>query len=349
MANEPMTVQDVAGLLGARLEGDGRGTIADVASLAEAEADQITFAADARRAARLVDSRAGAAIVMEIPRNRPPDMALLVVDDVDAAVARLLDHLGGERIRPAAGVHPAAVIDPEARIASGASIGPGAVVGAGASIGPGSAVGANVSVGPGTRVGADCVLAEGVVVAAGCVLGDRVQIGPNAVIGADGFGYYARDGVHHKFRHIGNVVIEDDVEIGACSCVDRAKFGSTRIGAGTKIDNLVQVAHNVQVGRGCLLCGQAGIAGSAKLGDYVVAGGHAGIRDGITVGAGVQCAAFAAVAADVPDGQVVVGIPAAPARDLYRFFQARTKLPELLKRVKTLEARLASLGASEDH
>ncbi|MGB2822949.1 MAG: UDP-3-O-(3-hydroxymyristoyl)glucosamine N-acyltransferase, partial [Phycisphaerae bacterium] len=180
-------------------------------------------------------------------------------------------------------------------------------------------------------------------------IGSRVRIGPNSVIGYDGFGYRTIDGVHHRIPHIGNVVIEDDVEIGACTCVDRAKFGSTRIGAGAKIDNLVMVAHNCQIGPGSILVGQAGIAGSVRLGRYVVLGGHSGLRDNITVGDGAQVAAYSGVSGDVPAGGKVAGTPARPAKEALRIFQCWPRLPELLKRVKKLESRIEALGCSEDH
>ena len=204
-------------------------------------------------------------------------------------------------------------------------------------------------VGAGATLGRDVVLLEGAVVRYGCVLGDRVRIGSNSVIGYDGFGYYHLDGVHHKIPHAGNVVIEDDVEIGACSCVDRAKFGSTRICAGAKIDNLVQIAHNVHIGPGCLLAGHSGVAGSTKLGAYVVMGGHSGVRDNVSVGSGVRIAACSGVAADVPDGEAMAGTPALPAREEMRIMKAGKKLPDLLKRVKDLEARLKAIESSKDH
>ncbi|MHC4982910.1 MAG: UDP-3-O-(3-hydroxymyristoyl)glucosamine N-acyltransferase [Planctomycetota bacterium] len=342
-----MTAREVADLVGGAVEGDESVEISAVASIEAAGGGDLTFAADAKHVAMLAASKAGAAIVGRDLGKAP--MTLIRVQDVQAAVAKVLGSLAEPEELPAVGVHPSAVVAADAAVAQDAAVGPGVFIGGGAKVGPRCAVCANAVVGARAVVGEETVLAEGVVVRADCVIGQRVRIGPNSVIGSDGFGYYLVDGVHHKIPHAGNVVIEDDVEIGACSCVDRAKFGSTRVGAGTKIDNLVQVAHNVQIGKGCFLVGQSGIAGSAKLGDYVVAGGHAGIRDNITVGDKVQCAAFAAVASDVPDGQIVAGIPAGPAKQQFRIVKASAKVPELLKRVRELEARVKRLESSKDH
>jgi UDP-3-O-[3-hydroxymyristoyl] glucosamine N-acyltransferase len=164
------------------------------------------------------------------------------------------------------------------------------------------------------------------------------------VIGYEGFGYYQADGVHHRIEHIGNVVIEDDVDLGACTCVDRAKFGSTRVGRGSKIDNLVQIAHNARIGEGCILVGQSAVAGSARLGRYVVLGGTSGIRDNVSIGDGTQVASRSSVANDVDAGQVVGGTPARPMAEMRRVFPAMMKLPDLLKRVKALEKKMDELG-----
>jgi len=347
MTSENLTVRRIAELVGGTVEGDGSRTIRMVASIEQAGPEEITFAVDERHAAALASSQAGAAIVGKGALSAP--MSLVRVDNVWAAVTKLLAHLAGEAYLPAAGVHPSATVAGDAQLGFRVAIGPGCVIGAKARIGQGSVLCANVTVGAGAVIGQDCLLAEGAVVRAGCVLGDRVRIGPNSVIGSEGFGYYFAEGAHRRIPHIGNVVIEDDVEIGACSCVDRAKFGSTRIGAGTKIDNLVQIAHNVQIGRNCILAGQAGLAGSVKLGNGVTVMGHAGIRDHVAIGDGAQCAAFSAIAADVPDGQAVAGIPAQPAREALRIVQAWNRLPELIKTVRTLEARLKALESAKDH
>ncbi|HAU37068.1 MAG TPA: UDP-3-O-(3-hydroxymyristoyl)glucosamine N-acyltransferase [Phycisphaerales bacterium] len=346
--NKPtLTVRRVADWLGATVEGDETAEIRALASLETAGPGELTFAADARREAHLADCRASAVIVgPDAPASKA---TLLRVPDVQKAVATVLSRLACPEDLPAPGVHPLATVADDAQVAADARIGPGVRVGPRAKIGAGTALCANVSVGADVEIGPGCVLREGVAVLAGCRIGARVRIGPNSAIGYDGFGYFFSGGVHHKIPHIGNVVIEDDVEIGACSCVDRAKFGSTRIGAGTKIDNLVQVAHNVQVGRGCILVGQAGIAGSARLGDFVVIGGNAGIRDNVSLGTGAQVAAYSAVASDVPDGQTVAGTPAGPAKEKMRVLMAGEKLPELIKRVKHLEAKVQALESSKDN
>ncbi|NQU74979.1 MAG: UDP-3-O-(3-hydroxymyristoyl)glucosamine N-acyltransferase, partial [Planctomycetes bacterium] len=251
---------------------------------------------------------------------------------------------------PPEGVHPSAVVDATALLGSGVAVGPHAVVGAGATLGDNVVVCANVYVGADAVIGDGSVLMPGVVVSRRCRIGRRCRLHANAVIGADGFGYYFRDGAYHKIPHIGTVEIGDDVEIGACSCVDRAKFGATRIGDGTKIDNLVQIAHNVQIGKGVILAGLVGVAGSSKLGDYVVLGGHAGIRDNITVGDEVRVAAYSAVLQDVPPGQTIGGIPAFDERQCVRVYHLQQKLPELKKQLEQLQARVNGLeNATKDH
>ena len=347
MSEKTLTVQEIAELLGVEVCGPGDGRITSVAALDQAGPEDLTFAVDTRYASRLVTSQAGAAVVSELLSDAP--MPLLVVDNVEQAVARVLGALAIACSGGPAGVDASARVSDQAQLADDVAVGPGATIGPGAKIASGVVIGANVCIAADVTIGPDSTLQHGAVVLDRCVIGSRVTVGPNSVIGADGFGYYTDRGVHHKIPHIGNVIIEDDVEIGACSCVDRAKFGSTIIGAGTKIDNLVQVAHNVQVGKGCFLCAQVGIAGSAKLGDYVAAGGHAGVRDNVTIGDQVQCSAFAAIASDVPDGAVIAGIPAHDAKQTFRELRALARLPELIKKVRAIETRLESLVQTEDN
>jgi UDP-3-O-[3-hydroxymyristoyl] glucosamine N-acyltransferase len=347
MSAGSLTIRELAELVGARLEGDGAALIEGVGSLDDATPRQVTFVSDQRNEPLLAACKAGAAIVGDsVAACATP---LLRVKNVQEALAKALAHFSSGDDLPPVGVHPSATIAQHATIGPDVAIGPGVSVGALANVGRGSVLCANVSLGAGVSLGDNTVLFEGVVVRWGCQLGRNVRVGPNSVIGYDGFGYYQSGGSHHRVPHIGGVVIEDDVELGACTCIDRAKFGMTRVGAGTKIDNMVQIAHNVQVGRHCLMAAQVGIAGSTRLGQYVVLGGGAGVKDNITLGNGVQGAAYCAIPQDVPDGQAVAGVPAKPARQQLREWQAMSRLPDMLKKVRELEKRLEAIESAKDH
>jgi len=274
---------------------------------------------------------------------------LLRVENVEAAVAALLGLMGENEHLPPAGVHPSAIVAEDARLGAGAAVGAGAVIGAGAAIGERVKICANAVIGPGAAVGDDTAVLAGTVVEARCTIGRRCRIGPNAVIGASGFGYYFDGQAHRRVPHAGTVEIGDDVDIAAGSCVDRAKFGATRIGDGTKIDNLVQIAHNVQVGRGCLLAALVGVGGSAVIKDFAMMGGHTGVRDNVTVGAGARVAAYAAIARDVPDGAALVGVPAIDARQFWRNYQNINRISDILARLRELERTLNEREPPEDH
>ena len=342
-----MTVRAIADVVGGVVEGGPDVPITGVAAIDVAGPGDVTFAIDARRVAALAKCGAGAAIVGR--DASPAEMPLIRVTDVNTAVAALLAHLAPAEDLPPVGVHPRACIAEDAQLGPDVAVGPGVTVGPRVKIGPRSVLCANVSVCADVVLGEETVLFDGAVVRHGCLVGNRVRIGPNSVIGFEGFGYYHADGVHHRIPHVGAVIIADDVDIGACTCVDRGKFEPTRIGAGTKLDNLVQIGHSVQVGRHCLMAGQVGVAGSTRLGDGVVIGGSAGLRDNIVLGDGVQCAAFSAVAGNVLPGQAVAGAPAVPARDAYRMMMAQARLPGLIKRVRSLESRLKALESSKDN
>jgi UDP-3-O-[3-hydroxymyristoyl] glucosamine N-acyltransferase len=346
MFDPPKTLRQIAEIIGASLDGDDSLTVESIASLDEAAAGQLTFASNEKHAARLSECQAVAAIVYA---DAPPvgQLPLLRVADVAAALRKLLADLAGPEDLPDVGVHPSAVIADSAVIAADAAVGANVTIGLQAKVGAGSAICAGANIGADVVIGDGCMLAEGVVVRYRCVIGNRVRIGSNSVIGYDGYGYDFAGGVHHKVPHAGNVVVEDDVEFGACTCVDRAKWGSTRIGAGSKIDNLVQIAHNVQVSPGCILAAQAGVAGSTKLGRFVVLGGQVGVRDNIEIGDGTEVGACCCVAQTVKPGQTLLGIPAIDARTYLREVKARGKLPELLKRVKTLEHRIEQIEAAK--
>jgi UDP-3-O-[3-hydroxymyristoyl] glucosamine N-acyltransferase len=334
-----MTTGELARALGAHLLGPGDVRVERLDALDLAGPGSLAFIRSHRYARRWRESRASAALISRTialadlipdfdPSNPVSERPLLVVQDADVAAVRAAELLTPAPEPPAPGVHPAASIDPSARVDPAAHVGPMCTVLAGASIGPRAVLVAQVHVGRGATVGEASVLHPGVRVLDGCVVGRRCILHAGVSIGADGFGFRPapEGGGLLKIPHTGNVVIEDDVEIGANSCVDRARFGSTVVGAGTKIDNLVQVGHNCRIGRCCILCGHVALAGSVTLGDGVVLGGKAGVADNVEVGAGARIAAQAGVTGDVPPGAVYMGSPAGPATEWRRTYAILRRL-----------------------
>ena len=342
MFEYPKTVGQIAEIISAEVVGDESLSVTALASLDTAGRTELTFASDEKRVQKLRNCKA-AAVIVPAKATVNSDKCLLKVPDVGLAMNKLLLAMNGHEDVPAVGIHPTAVVDPSANVSPNAAVGPFVRIAADAKIGAGTSLCAGVKVGRGVTIGNHCMLSEGVVIRYGCLIGDGVRIGPNSVVGYDGFGYHFAGGIHHKVPHAGNVVIEDDVELGACVCVDRAKWGATRIGCGAKIDNLVQIAHNVQVGPGCILVSQVGVAGSTELGQYVVLGGQVGLRDNIKIGTGTEIGACSCVANDVEPGQKLLGVPAKDARTKVREIMAISKLPDLLKRVKQLEGQISKL------
>jgi UDP-3-O-[3-hydroxymyristoyl] glucosamine N-acyltransferase len=333
------TTGQLATLLGARLIGDATLEIRGMESVDLAGPGHLTFIRQAKFAHDWKTGKATAVLVgSSIPLDRVlvdaatsdagPGRAVLIVPDVDLAMIAVLKAFMPPHAPAALGVHPKAYVAPSARVHPTASIGPGCAIGPEASVGEGSVLVANVCLGHGASVGASCVLHPGVTVYDRCVVGDRCTLHACVTIGADGFGYHpSPDGKGLlKIPHVGNAVIEHDVEIGANSCVDRAKLGTTLVGAGTKIDNLVQIGHNCRVGRCCILCGQSGLAGSVTLGDGVVLGGRVAVSDGVSIGAGAKIGGMSGVASDVPPGQIYMGTPAGPATEWRRTYAALRRL-----------------------
>lgn len=242
------------------------------------------------------------------------------------------------------GVHASAVIDPEAELGEGVAIGAGTVVAAGVRVGARSVLGAGVYLGPGVSLGTDCRIETRVTVHRGSSLGDRTVVHSGTVIGADGFGYVWDGSAHRKVPQLGRVIIESDVEIGANCCVDRATLGETRIRRGAKIDNLVQIAHNTDIGEHAILVAQAGVAGSSRVGAGAVIAGQVAISDHVTVGAGARVGGQSGVTKDIPAGSAVFGTPARPLADTLRELAALAKLPATLKRLRQQEQQIADLS-----
>lgn len=341
-----LTVSQLAQSLGAELVGSGAETITSVGPLQTADSHTVTFVTDKKRLADVKTSKAGAVIVGG--RVDDCDKPQIVVKNVNAALIETLKIFAPKLTPTAAGIDDNAKVAKSVKIGQGVSIGPNAVIDENAEIGDSTVIASGCRIGENTKVGKNCRFDSNVVVYHNCVIGNNVIIQANSTIGSTGFGYYFIDGAHRLIPHNGKVVIEDFVEIGANSCVDRAKFGETRIGAGTKIDNLVQIAHNVIMGKCCLLAGQAGIAGSVKLGDGVVLGGQAGIIDNLDVAAGARAGARACIFHSITEpGQQVFGSPALDKAEALRIFALNRRLPEMTEQLRQLRKKIEELEKKE--
>jgi UDP-3-O-[3-hydroxymyristoyl] glucosamine N-acyltransferase len=333
------TVRDVAEWVQGEVIGDPGRLIRAAKPLSDHPgADEITVVLDEKYLPQLNASEAGAAVVdQSVPLN---GKTLIRVKDPLLAFVAIVQKM---HVKPAAnwpGIHPTAVIHPTAKVGPEPSIGPHVTIGEGAVVGARCRLQPGASVGHYCRLGDDVALGPNVTICDNCVLGDRVLIHAGAVIGAEGFGFRTQGGRHVKIPQIGNVEIGDDVEVGACSTIDRGTFGATRIGAGTKIDNLVQIAHNCQIGRHNLFAGQVGIAGSVTTGDYVVMGGQVGIADHSRIGDRTMIGAKSGVHGDVPPDQKLLGVPATPVADQLRILSSLEKLPEMRRDLRELKKLL---------
>lgn len=336
-----VTLAELAERLSCRLEGDGTIEVKSVASLDDAGPGDITFLANPKYASRLASTRASAVIVDESAHDAPCPM--LHARDPYLAWAVAVALLAPAR-RPAPGLSRLASIDPTATVAADVHVGPFAVVGPRARIGARVVIEPHAVVGADAEIGDDTIVKTHVSVREGVKVGCRVILHDGAVIGSDGFGFARRpDGTHQKIPQTGGVVIEDDVEIGAHSIVDRPSVGETRIGAGTKVDNLVQIAHGVRIGRNVLLAAQVGIAGSTVLDDDVMMAGQSGSTGHVHLGRGARVGAKSAVTKDVPAGGHVAGIPAVDLSDWREIVVLGRRLPEIRRDLAALEARLEAL------
>jgi UDP-3-O-[3-hydroxymyristoyl] glucosamine N-acyltransferase len=321
-------------------------TICGISALGPARAGDLSFLSHAKYKDEVASTQASLVLVPPGYAGEPQAGQLfMVVDQPSLALARVCARIEQSlRPPPSPGVHSSAVVASGAHVAATASVGPLCVIEEGARIGERSQLQAAVFVGRDSVVGDDCRLMPGVRLYAGCLLGRRVLVQANAVIGSDGFGYELVDGRHEKIPQIGQAVIEDDVEIGAGSTIDRARFGRTIVGEGTKIDNLVQVGHNVVIGKHCILCAQAGVSGSTTIEDYVVLAGQVGVAGHLSIGRGAKAGGGAAITSNISAGSFVNGYPAIPYLLERRIAVLKQRLPQLFRRVDELEAQVKELG-----
>ena len=349
-----MQLSDIASALSARVSGDGRLDIGRIVHPADARGKaDLAVALSKEAQAHLAGTKAGAVLVPESLSLPAAGPAVLLYGGNERVAIAILTALFDPGPAHEAGIHPSAAIAPDARIGEGAAIGACAVVGPGSTIGAGTTLLPHVTVGAGVTVGRDCVLHSGVRLEDRVRLGDRVIVHCNTVIGSDGFSFIpvsnpdgSSNGIAAPKRthSLGTVAIADDVEIGANTTVDRATLRETRIGRGTKVDNQVQIAHNVVIGENCLICGKSGIAGSTVIGDRVVIASGVGLAPHLTIGDGATITAGAGLASHVPAGAVFSGVPAAPhskfisrLADIGRLRQLYPRVDELKKRIETLE------------
>ncbi|CAN5863331.1 UDP-3-O-(3-hydroxymyristoyl)glucosamine N-acyltransferase [soil metagenome] len=313
-------------------------------SIQEAEPGDITFLGNSRYAPALAKSKASAVLVDETFNDLPAGMAIIRVDNPTVKFSHIIKQYGPQKLPFQASVHPSAVISPTAKLdPTKVFIGPCVTIEDGAEIGDGSTIKAGANIGQDVKLGRDCLIHANVVINERCLLGDRVIVHSGAVIGADGFGYEFTAGRHLKIDQVGIVQIDDDVEIGACATIDRARFGRTWIGEGSKIDNLVQIAHNVVIGKHCLLVSQVGISGSAHLGNYVTVAGQAGVAGHIQIADQVLLLARSGATKSIPEAGAYTGFPAKPLMEGRRALAYPAKVPDIIQRLKAMEQRVAEL------
>lgn len=332
------STSEIAQLVGGTLVGDGAVRISGINSIRQARIGDLTFLSDRRYNQFLETTGASAVLVTRnvSKANRP----IIQVDDPYAAMQQVLELDALQPLAAGPGIHPTAVVDPSARIAETTTIGPNAVIGPNVEIESGGTIHAGVFIGDSTKIGADALVYPNVTLRERIVIGDRCIIHAGAVIGADGFGFNNVDGRHQKIPQTGTVRIGDDVEIGANTAIDRATFGETVIGTGTKVDNFVQIGHNCEIGNHCIVCGNAGIAGSTIIADHVVVGAGAGISGHIEIGAGAMIGGYSGVTRSLKPGEIVFGYPAVELGRSKRMHAALRQLPDALKRLRALEQRI---------
>jgi UDP-3-O-[3-hydroxymyristoyl] glucosamine N-acyltransferase len=346
-----LTVSEIAALVGGRASGEEGRVVSSVAEVDAAGPDDAASFHNMKYVTAAQAAPAGCLLVPPAAKDAPcAAKAKIVVEDPQAAFAVLLGLIEAARhARTPSGVSAKASVHPAANLGAGVRVGDFSVVEAGATIGDGTTILPQCYVGENARIGRDCLLYPRVVVRDGCVLGDRVTIHPGAVIGADGFGFTTnrKTGRHTKIPQIGNVVIGDGVEIGANTTIDRATLDSTVVESGAQIDNLVQIAHNVRIGRDAVVVSQVGVAGSTIVGNNVVLAGQAGIAGHLTIGDGAIITAQTGVMSDVPPKAMLFGSPGRPHREAFKLQALYGRLPELNERLKEIEKKLGISGKTD--
>lgn len=326
-----------------KVEGTTTTPLSNIGSLDSARPGDLAFLGNEKYHAQVATCKASAILVPADYTGSAPaeNQAYIYVEKPSYTLALICGQIEAALWpKPPAGIHPSAVIAESASIGKNVHIGPFCVIGERASVGDGTVLDAQVTLGNGASVGENAHIESGVRICAYSQIGARVHILPNAVIGADGFGFIPVDGKIEKIPQIGNVVIEDDVEIGASTCIDRARFSSTRIGKGTKIDNLVQIGHNCVIGKYCFVCGQVGMAGSTTVGDYVTLAGQVGLAGHIKIGDKATIGAQCGVLGDIEPGATMLDTPAVPIGLAKKLMVLKMRLPDMFSRLKAIEKHL---------
>ncbi len=341
------TLSELAQLCGAVLEGAGDRSISGPASLMEATASEISFLANPKYRSQLESTSAGAVVAAEDVSLERTDLPLLRCADPNRAFTLVVGAFAETEAEVAAGIHESAVVGEDCEFGSNVSVGANAVIGAGTRIGDGAIIHAGVVIGSGCSIGTGTIIHPNVTLYGRMIVGERCLIHAGTVIGADGYGFEPSAAGWVKVPQCGNVIIEDDVELGSNVTIDRARFGATRIRRGAKVDNLVHIAHNVEVGENALLVAQVGLSGSTKVGHWAILGGQTGVAGHIEIGDRARVGGGSAVIGDIPAGVDYMGRPARPRREALKRMAAPGRIAKLQERIEKLEARLSETSETD--
>ena len=337
-----LSAQQINELAQGTLINELNGFISGVASLEDATPTQLSFLGNSKYAAQVKASMAGIILVPQ-DYHIEDEKCYIVCKDTSAAFSQIIDAFAPEPIKYAPGIHPSAYVADDAEIGAGCHIAPNAVIESGAKIGKNSVICGGAFIGHEAVLGENCLIQANVSIRERCVIGNNCIIHSGTAIGSDGFGFIPGANGHTKIPQVGIVELADDVEVGSCVCIDRARFGKTKIGQGTKIDNLVQIAHNAEIGKHCFIVAQAGIAGSTKLGNFVVMAAQTGVGGHLSIGDGVTITALAGVIKDIPAGQQVYGFPAVSKREFVRQSLRIKKIERFEKELAELKNQIEEL------